>query len=247
MISVSIIVPIYEEDRGVLLNINNLISRLKNLSDKKILKDYEVLIFLSRRERLRFKRRRNIRSNRRIRLVNHNGDAELGSIFSRGVGLARKEFIGLIPPYNQVALESLDDIFKALSFCDMVVTYIGNHSARPWYRAVISLINTGLVNLLFGLSLNYYHLNFYRSALVKKVRFTTDSHAAMVEAAVWLAKSGVSLTQVPFVMIPHNFKSKSRVFRISNFFHIFATYVRLFWRVRVLRERINIQEGIYDR
>lgn len=234
IVSITIIVPVYEEEYDVAPNIDALTNKLNKLG----VKDYELLVFSSTKRYSTFPDY--LTGNKRIQFFDHWGDTKLGSIFRRGIKIAKKEYVGLIPAYNQVSLDSLDDIFKALSNNDMVIAYIGNHKARPWHRAVASEVNTKLVNLLFGLRLRYYHLNFFRTALAKKMPFTTDSHAAMVEAAVWMAKSGAILTQVPFTMIPHDFKSKSHAFDPDNIWIILKTYARLFWQIMILRKRINL-------
>ena len=208
-VSISLIVPVYEEEYDVVPNIDALAIKLNELGV-----DYELLVFLSAKRYATFPRF--LVANKRIKFFYHCDHTELGGIFRRGIKLAEKKHVGIMPPYNQITLESVKDILKTLKNYDMVVAYIKNHGARPWYRAAASLTNTWLINLLFGLRLRYYHFNFYKTALVQRVIFTTDSHAAMVEASVWMAKSGVSLIQVPFTMIPHNFESKSKALKTKN-------------------------------
>ncbi len=239
-VSISLIVPVYDEEYDVVPNITALLSKLEDILAKDVIGDYELLVFLSAMRMFNFWQRQDLVPNERIKFINHNGNTKLGNIFTKGIQFAQKKYVGLIPPYNQVNLDSLESILEALSTHDLIVAYIGNHSARPWYRMILSEMNTVLVNLFFGLNLKYYHLNFYRTSLVKRVRFTTDSHAAMVEATVWLAKSGASLSQVPFMMIPHNFKSKSHAFDLDNIWLILRTYARLFWQITICRKRINL-------
>lgn len=239
-LSLSLIVPIYEdEDPNVEMNIFALIQKLDDLIRDK---DYELLIICSQKRRSflepHLSKGRETRLGGEIKFFDHENNTELGYMFAKGVRLATKDYVGLITPYNQVDLESLGPILQGLRSHDMVVVYIGNPHARPLHRIVASAINTFLVNCIFGLKLKYYHLGFYRSALVKKVPFTTDSHAALVEAMVWMAKSNFDVIQVPFTMVPHRFKSKSRAFRAQNLVNIFKTYAKLFWRTRVKGERL---------
>lgn len=235
--SFSLVVPVYNEDCNIAHNIVKMDLKLRNMVCSGIINDYEIIVLWGIKKNMSIL---NDLLKLRDLIIYEHKRLELGSMFRQGIALAEKEYVGLITPFNQVDLNSLKDILKALKSHDMVVAFIGNHSARPWYRVIASEINTKLVNGLFGLNLKYYHLNFYRTDLIKKVKFTTYSHAAMTEAAVWLAKSGASIAQVPFVMIPHNFKSKSRVFRLKNIIDIFKTYGRLFWRIRILGERISL-------
>lgn len=241
-ISFSLVVPVYDgENEGydIFASINAMNAKLSGLLSAGAIKDYELVVIMSFR---RLFADSHLQLDKRIRFVyqKEREKVELGNMFKMGIWLAKKECVGLITPYNQVDLGILDNIVEALKNHDMVVAYISNHFSRPWYRIAASQANTILVNLLFGLKLKYYHLNFYRTDLVKRVEITTDSHAAMIEAAVWLAKSNISIAQIPFTMIPHNFKSKSRAFRIKNIYNIFMTYFRLFWRIRILKKRIDL-------
>ncbi|GEM_PF-6284450 len=232
-VSISIIVPVYEDnDDNVIINIDALVNQLTEWG----FREYELLVFLSIKRYLTFPDY--LTNNEKIIFVDHRGEIGLGSIFRKGIQRASKEYVGLIPPYNQVNLESLKDISAALKGSDMVVAYIENPKARSWHRIVASAVNTMIVNLLFGLKLKYYHLSFFRTSLAKKASINSNSHAAMVEATVWLAKSGASVIQLPFIMFPHNFKSKSHAFRIANIVEIFKTYATLFWQIRILRRRI---------
>jgi hypothetical protein len=232
--SVSIIVPTYDDEYDIVPSLSEIFDRMLYLVARKLINDFELIVFL--RDKDFSKLSSFMVGKKEINWICRGDDRELGSMFARGIRLARMSHIGLITPYRQVDLEIFQKVVEAFKSNDndIVVTYIGNNFARPWYRGVASLSNTLFVNLLFGLKLKYYHLNFYRTSLVKKMSFTTKSHAAMVEAAVWTAKSGAKTAQIPFTMIFHNFKSKSRAFRIKNLVEIFKTYIMLFWRIRIL-------------
>ena len=240
-ISFSLIVPVYSEHHNLVSNIANMDLKLREITNSGTISDYEIIVLwgiggIKSRSLLNDLRRLKIRNV----VIYENQYPELGIMFKRGISLARNEYVGLITPFNQVNLYSLKNILEYLNTHDMVVAFIGNRSARLWYRAVASEINTKLVNWLFGLNLKYYHLNFYRTALVRKVPFATNSHAVMVEAGVWMAKSGINFAQVPFEMIPHNFKSKSRAFRVTNIIKVFKAYAALFWQIRILGKRIDL-------
>lgn len=237
-ISFSLIVPVYSECHNLVSNIASMAFRLCDMVSLGTISDYEVAVLWGIRNNPLLNDL--LYLNLKNTIIYENQYPELGIMFKRGISLARKECVGLITPFNQVDLGSLKYILESLNTYDMVVAFIGNRSARPWHRVVASEFNTKLINLLLGLKFRYYHLNFYRTNLVRNVPFTTDSHAAMVEAGVWIAKSGATLTQVPFIMVPHNFKSKSRAFRITNIIKAMKTYAVLFWRIRVLSKRINL-------
>jgi len=240
-ISLSLIVPVYDEEYDIAPCLGAMVRKLQDLLFKRKLADYELLVFSSYGKFINLPFY--FIGNKKIKFFERGKINKIGNMFARGIRLASSEYVGLLSPYNQVQLDVLEDILNALSTHNMVVAYIGNPSARPWHRGVASEFNNKIVNWLFGLNLRYYHLNFYRTAAVKKVKTTTDSHAALVEAAVWLAKSGANIAQVPFVMVPHNFKSKSRAFALDNVKCIFKTYIRLFWKIMVLRKRIDLRGG----
>ena len=231
--SVSFIMPAFNESRNIEAAVKTVVAKLEEYDF-----DYEILIFNDGStdhtgeiaEKL-------AAGNLRIKVYHNLKNMNLGYNFSKGVELASKTFTGILPCHNLIAPESYDNILSAFEKHqkDVIVAYIANPQVRPWSRRFVSWFNTTLLNLLFSFGLKYYHLNFYRTDLLKKLPKTTESYALMVELLVHALASGASYVEIPFFRLERGI-GKSKALRLKNIVDIFKTYARLFWQIRVLKQ-----------
>ena len=163
----------------------------------------------------------------------------LGFNFSRGIELATKTYCGLSPCHGLIDPKSFDYILVALDKADVIVAYIANPKLRSISRRFISRVNVVILNLIFAMNLRYYHLNFYRTDILKKIPTSTRSYALMVELLIYAIKSGATFIQVPFFH-KKRLVGKSKALRLKNVLNILKTYIRLFWQIMIFRRRINL-------
>ncbi len=233
--SISLIMPAFNEEETIEFSVRSAIEKLEEHSF-----DYEIFIFNDASTDRTGKIADELAlENPNIKVFHNSKNMNLGFNFARGIELASKEYAGLLPCHGQTAIESFDYILPALKKADVVVTYHSNPEVRPLIRNIISRINVKLVNLIFGLNLKYYHLNFYRTDILKRVPTSTESYALMVELLVFAVKSGASYVQVPLFLKKRE-SGKSKAMRPKNIVNILKTYSHLFWLVRICRKRIDL-------
>ena len=233
--SISLIMPAYNEEDTLEFSVTSACEKLRQYNF-----DYEIFIFNDGSTDKTGMIANYLASiDLRIKVIHNAKNMNLGFNFANGIRMATKEYTGLLPCHGQTSPESFDNILPWLHGIDVVVTYISNPEVRPCIRNIISRINVWLVNFIFRLNLKYYHLNFYRTEVLKKIPTSTDSYALMVELLVYAVKSGASYKEVPITLKKRKF-GKSKALRFKNIINIFKTYARLFWQVRVLRKRINL-------
>jgi len=236
--SISLIMPAFNEGYYIEEAVKTVLAKLKDHDF-----DYEIFIFddASTDETGRIADSFAL-EDPKIKVFHNHRNMNLGYNFSRGIGLASKTFTGLLPCHNLIAPESYDMILSAAERTqkDIIITHIANPWVRPHHRRFVSWINTWLLNLIFGFKFKYYHLNFYRTALLKQLPNSTQSYALMVELLVWALYSGASYVEVPFWRKERS-TGKSKALRIKNIADILKTYARLFWRVRILGEKISLK------
>ena len=233
--SISLIMPAYNEEKTIEFSVNSAREKLHQHDF-----DYEIFIF----DDASSDKTGEIADclaleDQRIKVFHNARNMNLGFNFARGIDIASKEYTGLLPCHGQTAIESFDNILPALEKADVVMTYHSNPEVRPLTRRVISEINVILVNLIFGLRLKYYHMNFYRTEILKKIPTSTESYALMVELLVYAVKSGASYIEVPIFLKKREF-GKSKALRPKNIINILKTYTRLFWQIMILRKRIDL-------
>lgn len=233
--SISLIMPAYNEENTLEFSV---VSACKKLHQYNF--DYEIFIFNDGStdrtgeiaDHLAFR-------DHRIVVFHSSYNMNLGYNFARGIEMATKEYAGLLPCHGQTDPVSFDAILPALAGVDVVVTYIFNPKVRPLTRHFVSRVNVIIINVILGLQLKYYHLNFYRTEILKKIPISTNSYAMMVELLVYAVKSGASYVQIPILLRKREF-GKSKALRPKNIFNILKTYTRLFWQIRVLGKRVNL-------
>lgn len=234
--SISLIMPAYNEEDTLEFSVVSVCEKLRQYGF-----NYEIFIFDDASTDRTGKIADILASkNPNIKVFHNDKNMNLGFNFARGITMASKEYTGLLPCHGQTAIESFDNLLPALLKADVIVTYICNPEVRPLIRNIISRINVGLVNFIFGLHLKYYHLNFYRTDILKKIPTSTGSYALMVELLVYAVKSGACYTEIPIFLRKREF-GKSKALRAKNLINILRTYFRLFWQIRVLGKRINLR------
>ena len=232
--SISLVMPAYNEEDTLEFSVMSACVKLEQYGF-----DYEIFIFDDASsdktgeiaDRLASK-------DPKIKVIHNAKNMNLGFNFARGIEMASKEYAGLLPCHGQTAAQSFDNLLSSLSKADVIITYIGNPEARPRIRNIVSRINVRIVNVLFGLNLKYYHLNFYRTRILKKIPTSTNSYAIMVELLVYAVKSGASYLEVPFFLRKRQ-SGKSKALRPKNIINILKTYAYLFWQIKVLGKRIK--------
>ncbi|MEK7578417.1 MAG: glycosyltransferase family 2 protein [Patescibacteria group bacterium] len=233
--AISLIMPAYNEENTIERAVESSIRKLEEHNF-----DYEILIFddgstdktaeIAYGLALKYPK---------IKVLRNTRNMNLGYNFARGIWLASKPYAGLLPCHGLIAAESFDYILPAIGKADVVIAYIKNPGVRPLARRIISLANVVLLNLIFGLRIRYYHLNFYRTDQLRKVPTSTRSYSLMVELLVYLVASGATTIEVPF-FLRKRVSGKSKALRLKNITDILKTYSRLFWRIMVLKNRINL-------
>jgi len=235
--SISLIMSAYNESAGIKLAVKTAQEKLKQYEF-----DYEIFIFNDGSADNTGKIADVLAAeDSKVKVFHNSKNMNVGYNFSRGIELASKSYTCFWPCHNLIASESFDCILPAIGRCDkdVIVAYIANPRVRPLSRRFVSWFNTALLNLLFDFGLKYYHLNFYRTALLKQLPNSTQGYAFMVELLVYALTSGAKWAEVPFWRLERGV-GKSKALRFKNIADIFKTYARLFWRVRILKQKINL-------
>lgn len=236
--SISLIMPAYNEERHIESAVK---LALKKLKEHKL--DYEIIV-IDDASTDRTGRIADIlvSGDGKIKVIHNYRNMNLGFNFAKGIELASKNYIGLWPCHDLIAEESFDFIIPALGTKDVIIAYIANPEIRPFSRRRGSQFVMELLNLLFGFRLKYYHLNFYRADLLKRVlKFTNSTaYALMGELLILALSSGASYVEVPFFR-KERLIGKSNAMRLRNITGFLKTYSRLFWEVRILKKKIDLK------
>lgn len=227
--TLSVIVPALNEEG----NLEAAVSTVLQTIDSRFA-DYELLIFNDGStdatgviaDRLAV-------GNLHIQVIHNPRNMGFGYNYTRGVKLARMEFVAMFPGDNEIPGEAMRTILSAVGSSDMVVPYITTPSVRPWSRRIISATFVALVNLLFGLRMRYYNGPcVHRRSLLLAVPMQTHGFAYMAAILVRLIRSGHRYVEVPMALQARQHGS-SKAFRPKNIVSVLTALTRLFWEVRI--------------
>ena len=239
MTKLSIIIPAYNEERGLASAVNSLFSLL---DDNGMSNDSEILIFndcsLDKTGEIagELAQRINI-----VKVFHNKKNMGLGFNFREGVRQSKGEYVTWFPGDNENLPQSFVDTVSRIGEADIIIPYTDNMEVRPLSRRIISRVYTDMNNLFFGLRLKYYNgLSVYRRDLLLSVLSKiSDSFAFSAQILIMLLKSGASFVEVP-IKIQSKPGGKSSAFRIKNIIGVIKAIITLFWRINIKRERIKI-------
>ena len=173
------------------------------------------------------------RSNTHIRVIHNPRNMGFGFNYTRGVQLARMEYVTMFPGDNEIPGAAIQTALAAVGQADIVVPYISTPGVRSLSRRVVSSVFVTLVNILFGLRLRYFNGPcVHRRALLLSVPMRTHGFAYMASILVRMIRSGCSYVEVPMPLQARE-HGRTKAFRLKNIMSVISTVAALFWEVRV--------------
>lgn len=227
--TISIIIPAYNEEKDLRATVEGVVEILS-----KRFSDYEILIFDDFSTDKTGQIADSLASkNSRIKVIHNEKNMGLGYNYTRGVEMAKMQYITMVPGDNEITYESIAAICDAAGEADIVVPYTVNMWVRPLSRRLISKTFTFLMNLITGLNLRYYNGPcIHKNSIIKSVPMTTWGYAYMAAILARAIKSGRSYIEVG-MYIKQRGHGGSKAFRFKNILSVAKTLMELFYEMRL--------------
>jgi glycosyltransferase involved in cell wall biosynthesis len=232
--TLSVIVPALNEERHLATAVDEVIHAIGDRFD-----DWEILLFDDGSSDSTGRIADQLaRAEPRIRVTHNPRPRNLGGVYKQGVGMARFEYVVMIPGDNENPASAMIPVFDAIGKAEIVLPYPENNHARSALRVFISKSYVALLNALFSLDLPYYN-----GTVVHRVenarRFPlTDSFAYQSELLIELLRDGASHVAVPIRIAPRQGR-RSKALRPGNVAGVLSSLASLFYRVRVAQNRVR--------
>ncbi len=227
-ISLSIVVPCYNEEEGLEPTVRGLMESLAG-----VIADYEIIVINDKSsDRTAEIADRLAREIPKVRVHHNEVNIGLGFNYRKGFQLATKEYVILVPGDNELQPDSVKYICGFAGRADIIVSYPENFRIRPLVRRIASTGFTGIVNGISGNNLRYYNGTvLQRRDNLLKVASVTNGFAFQAEILLQQLRAGATYHEVPFQL---NFSSKRMTaFRLKNVVSVVSTLVRLGVRHRL--------------
>ena len=231
--SISVIVPAYNEEK----NLANTISVI-NRAFKNLIPDYEILIFNDcSKDRTKEIADEIAKKDNRVKVIHNLVNKGLGWNYIKGIELANKNYIMLIPGDDDIPDKSIKDIIKYIGKADIINPYFTNaFQTRQFHRVLISKSYVKLMNLILGLDLKYYTgIVLHKNSLLKSLKINDQSFSYQVEILAKLLKSGHSFIEIGIEQTGKG-SGSSKFFTYKNISGILKSVFCLAYVIR-LKER----------
>jgi glycosyltransferase involved in cell wall biosynthesis len=185
-----------------------------------------------------------IKNNKNIKLINHNKPMGIGYSFFDGIKFSEKDVVVMFPGDNE------NDSFDALSFfylmnnVDIIVPFIHNSEVRNRFRRLISSIYRFIINMSFGINLNYTNGTvFYRKCILEDIKLKSKGFFYQAEILIKLIRKGYMFAEIPNVLLKRN-SGKSKAVSFKSLLNIIKNYLILFLDIHI--KRIEGKNGYYN-
>ncbi len=232
MLSLSVIIPAYNEAGNLPSTFREVVPIIE-----KFFTDYEIFIFddCSTDDTGKIADEA-AQKNSKIKVIHNEKNMGLGYNYKTGLKMAAKEYYIMIPGDNDITPASYEVVFEAMKKgTDMVIPYTSNMEIRPFARQVISNTYTFLLNLLFGMNLQYFNGTVvHKTSVLRSISIETDGFAYQAEALLKLVKlQKHSYVEVP-IKLGERAYGKSKAFNLRNVYRVFKSIFDLWLNVRIL-------------
>ncbi len=233
---VSVFVPAYNEAGGIEAAIRNIVR-----AGEELLEDFEILLVDDGStdgtgplvDRL-------AAGDRRVRVIRHPSNLGLRTGFENALRTAKMEFFAFLPGDNEVHLDTIRNIFRAVGKADVVVPYHTGQAARPWHRKLMTITCRTLLNVLLGNRLKYYQgPNVYPTPVARALPRRSKGFFFLTEMTAYAVRMGVSTVEVPIIHQERN-QGQSKAISTQSILRALKVILVLWWEISVQRRTVSL-------
>jgi len=191
----SIIMPGLNEEKNIILAIDNVLSALKEYN---IRGEIIVVNDGSRDSTSALVKSKMEENPGKVRLINHDRPKGIGVSFWDGVDNANGDFVVMIPGDAENDPREILRYYGLLEQVDMVIPFVINKKARPLFRRAISFIYRFIINTTFFVNFNYTNGTIlYRRSVLKELDYRSKGFFFQTDILIRLVKRGYLFAEVP--------------------------------------------------
>jgi len=170
-----------------------------------------------------------------VRLVEHARPMGIGFSFWDGVQNARNDFVTMFPGDDENDPDDALLYYYLTRDVDIVVPFIHNVEVRSIWRRVISSLYRFIINMSFGMNLNYTNGTVvYNRAILDSVTLKSRGFLYQAELLIKLIRAGYLYAETPHFLSRRG-SGKTKALTLKSLLQVTRGYFRLIWEIHVLR------------
>lgn len=171
-----------------------------------------------------------------IRMICHNKPKGIGASFWDGVRESRGELVTLLPGDAENDSYEILRYLPIMDHVDIVIPFFYNKEVRPWKRRMISKLYKGIINLSFGMLLNYMNGTvMYRKCVLQSLTLKNTGFFYQTELLIKAIKRGYLYAEVPYA-IKHRVGGKSKALTLKSLLRVISGYFSTMVAVYILNK-----------
>ena len=137
-----------------------------------------------------------------VQVVHHTSPQGIGASFWDGVKVARAEVVVMIPGDGENDAAEILKYLPLMTQVDMVIPYVFNKEVRSGARRLLSNIYRGIINITFGMTLNYMNGTvMYRKSILNDMTLKARGFFYQTELLIKCIRSGYLYAEVPYALL----------------------------------------------
>lgn len=173
--------------------------------------------------------------NDKIKLINHDTPQGIGYSFWHGIQCSNKDIVVMFPGDNENDADDALTFFPLMNDVDIIVPFVHNIEVRNRGRRIISSLYRLIINISFGVNLNYTNGTvFYRREILKEVQLKNIGFFYQAELLIKLIRKGYLFAEVPNYLNARN-SGTSKAISLKSLFKVMSGYLSLAWEIHVRR------------
>lgn len=171
----------------------------------------------------------------RVKFIDNKKNYGIGASFFQGLNISTKELVTMFPGDNENdpidALIYLD----IMKYVDILIPFIHNIEVRSKFRRIISGVYRFLINLSFGMNLNYTNGTvIYRKDILNQIQPISSGFFYQAEMLIQLIRSGYVYAETPHFLDVRK-SGNTKAISIKSLVNVSKSYFTIFYRIHILR------------
>ncbi len=229
--TLSVIMPALNEER----NIKDSITSTLNAFKKHAIMGDIIIINDGSRDNTGKIVEKIMAKNKLIRLINHEKPKGIGYSFLDGVKNSNKDIVVMFPGDNENDPDDTLNFIDLMEKVDVLVPFIHNVEVRNRTRRTISSLYRFIINMSFGISLNYTNGTvFYRKCIFDNIELKSFGFFYQAELLIKLIRKGYLFAEVPNFLNKRS-SEKSKAITLKSLFKVIKSYLHLVYEIHIRR------------
>ena len=172
-----------------------------------------------------------------VHLINHRKSQGIGKAYWDGVKVSKGECITWIPADGENDAFEILRYLSLMDHVDIIVPYVYNKETRSWKRRLLSKTYKAIINLSFGMILNYMNGTvIFRRSILEEIDLRSGGFFFQTELLIKTIKKGYLYAEVPYGL---NIRAsgQSKALSLSSLYKVISGYIGMLFSVYVSGNR----------